>query len=50
MERAGRQCLKQVIKVNIRDVPGGPVAETLFPIPGIRVRSLVGELAPTWNN
>ena len=34
MESPGRQCLKHVIRVNIRDVPGGPVAETLLPIQG----------------
>ena len=39
-----------VIKVDTRDYPGSPVAETLLPTQGIRVRSLVRELAPTCLN
>ena len=29
------------------DVPGGPVAKTAFPVQGVWVQSLVGELDPT---
>ena len=36
-----------VIKVDTRDYPGSPVAETLLPTQGIWVQSLVRELAPT---
>ena len=33
-----------------RDFPGGPVANSMLPVQGAQVRSLVWELDPTYHN